>query len=135
MLIGTGVDIVHIQRFRKIAEKWDGRFLNRIFTPAEIIYCNKKVDKIQHLAARFACKEAISKALKMTWNKGLSWRDIAIINNHNGEPKALLTGQAKEVADGLKVGDIQLSLSHCPEYAVATAAIVMKGREANNKCL
>ena len=60
MLLGTGVDIVQIKRFREIANERGGRFLNRIFTEAEIDYCNKKVDKMQHLAARFACKEAIS---------------------------------------------------------------------------
>jgi holo-[acyl-carrier protein] synthase len=69
MLVGTGVDIISVERFRKAANKRDGRFLNRIFTAAEISYCNKKIDKAQHLAARFACKEAISKALKMNWNR------------------------------------------------------------------
>lgn len=126
-LIGTGVDIVGIERFRKIVKERGERFINRIFTPAEISYCKKKVNKIQHLAVRFAGKEAISKALKMSWNnKGLNWREIEIINNHGGEPKVNLSGQAKKAANRLKVRDIQISLSHCPEYAVASAAILKK---------
>jgi len=126
MLVGTGVDIIDIGRFRKVANKRGKRFLNRIFTAAELSYCNKKIDKIQHLAARFACKEAISKALKMNWSKGLDWKEIEITNNHSGEPEARLTGQAKEAVDYLKIKNISLSLSHCQDYAVAMA-VILKG--------
>jgi holo-[acyl-carrier protein] synthase len=126
MLVGTGVDIIDIRRFRKVANKRGGRFLNRIFTTAELSYCDKKIDKIQHLAARFACKEAISKALKINWSKGLNWKEIEITNNRSGEPEARLTGQAKEVVDYLKIENISLSLSHCQDYAVAMA-VILKG--------
>jgi len=126
MLVDTGVDIIDIGRFRKVANKRGEKFLNRIFTTAELSYCNKKIDKIQHLAARFACKEAISKALKMNWSKGLDWKEIEITNKHSGEPEARLTGQAKEVMDYLKIENISLSLSHCQDYAVAMA-VILKG--------
>lgn len=123
-LVGTGVDIIGIKRFGKAVEERRERFLNRIFTTAELSYCNKKVDRIQHLAARFACKEAVSKALKMNWNKGLNWKDIEVINNPSGEPWVRLKGQAKETANHLKIEEISLSLSHCQEYAMAMAVIL-----------
>lgn len=126
MLLGTGVDIVSIEKFRQAVSKRGNRFINRIFTQAEIAYCNKKVNRIQHLAGRFACKEAISKALKMDWGNGLNWKEIEILNNRNGDPKIKLAGQVKRKASCLKVEDIQISLSHCPEYAVATAAILKR---------
>ena len=126
MLLGTGVDIINIENFRRIINKSGERFINRVFTPTEINYCAKKVNRIQHLAARFACKEAISKALKMGWGNGLNWKEIEIMNNHNGDPKIQLTGQAKRRAGCLKVADIQISLSHCSEYAVAMAVILKR---------
>ena len=128
MLLGIGVDIIGIENFRRIVDKSGERFINRIFTPAEIHYCDNKVHRFQHLAARFTCKEAISKALKMAWSDGLNWKDIEVLNDKNGQPKVKLRGRAKKTADYLEVEDIQLSLSHCPDYAVAMAVILRGDR-------
>lgn len=129
MFVDAGVDIIKIETFRKAVNRSGNRFLNRIFTKIELDYCKKKVNRTQHLAARFAGKEAISKALKLNWQKGLNWKEIEIINNHTGEPEARLKGQVKEEAERLKIREISLSLSHCEEYAVAMA-VILKG--ANN---
>jgi holo-[acyl-carrier protein] synthase len=123
MITGTGVDIISIKKFRQAAGK---KLINRVFTLQEIKYCNNKMNKFQHLAARFACKEAISKALKMSWQKGLNWKEIEILKDKNGKPAAKLIGSAKKAAHALKIEDIQISLSHCPEYAVGMA-VVLKG--------
>lgn len=128
MFVDTGVDIISIETFRKAVNRRGKRFLNRIFTKVELSYCNKKVNRIQHLAARFAGKEAICKALKLNWQKGLSWKEIEIINNRRGEPGARLKGQAKEKAKYLKTGEVSLSMSHCEGYAVAMA-VILKGKK------
>lgn len=126
MLLNTGVDIVSIERFNKIVKDRGERFIKRIFTKTELNYCAKKIRKIRHLAARFACKEAVSKALKMNWNKGLNWKNIEVINARNGAPLVKLSGQAKDAAKSLKIKGVEVSLSHCNEYAVATAVIMKK---------
>ncbi len=132
MFIDTGVDIINIETFRKAVNRRGDRFLNRIFTKIELDYCDNKVNRIQHLAARFAGKEAISKALKLNWQKGLNWKEIEIINNQNGEPRAWFKGQVKEEAERLKIREISLSLSHCEEYAVAMA-VILKGKDNGRK--
>jgi len=132
MRVETGVDILSIERFRKAAKARGARFLNRIFTKNELSYCNKKINSMQHLAARFAGKEAISKALKLNWKKGLNWKEIEIINNRRGEPRAHLQGQVKKESELSKIGEISLSLSHCAEYAVAMA-VILKGDNNGRK--
>ena len=123
MILGSGIDIVQINRIREIIDQWGERFLFRTFTSQEIDYCSKKVNKFQHFAGKFASKEAISKALKMKWEKGLSWKDIEIQNNADGIAEPKLFGQAREIADNLKIRNINLSISHCQDYAVAMAVI------------
>ena len=136
MVIGTGVDIVEVARFRRVVNKFGDRLLKRIFTQPEVDYCNKKVNKFQHLAGRFASKEAISKALKIKWERGLSWREIEVANNRNGASEVVLTGQAKRIADGLNIENIHLSISHCQNYAIALAVITAgrnNGENADNR--
>ena len=123
MIIGIGVDIVKIDRLKNIAKKKGSSFLNRVFTKVELGYCDKKLNRFQHFAGKFATKEAISKALKMKWEKGLNWKQIEIINNVDGIAESKLSGQAKRLANKLGVKDINISISHCNEYAVAMAVI------------
>jgi len=124
LIFGTGIDIAQVGRISRAVDTWGDRFLNRIWTAQEIDYCWRKKNPFEHLAGRFAAKEAVSKALGLDWSKGLKWREIEIINNQLGIPEVGLSGEAKRTAQKLKVRKILLSMSHCNDYAVASATIV-----------
>jgi len=119
LVIGTGIDLVEMNRIRKAMEKWGGRFLSRIYTSREISYCRGKRLEYVHLAARFAAKEAVRKAL----GEQMRWRDVEIINGRSGKPRVNLRGKAREI--GRKQGEkrIFLSLSHDHSYAIAQAVV------------
>lgn len=121
MKIRTGVDIIEIDRVRKSIEETDGKFCERVFTQKEIEYCeSKKAQKYQHYAARFAAKEAALKAIsQLLENKfDIEWKQMEILNDENGRPYVNLLKQ------GLKIEDIDISISHCKTYAVASVIII-----------
>lgn len=109
---GLGVDIIEVKRIRNLARK-NKRFLSRIFTPGEINYCRKKINPWQHLAVRFAAKEAVWKALG---KQEIALKHIAIKNTPSGRPAVTLNGKVNS--------NIYLSLSHCKEYALAQAITI-----------
>lgn len=118
MGITCGTDIIEIERIKQSIEKLGNSFLNRIYTDREIQYCeSKKKQKYQHYAARFAAKEAVFKAI----SKGLedkykiNWKDIEIVNNSQGRPAVFM--------NGIEQKNIDISISHCKEYAVATVVM------------
>lgn len=123
-IIGIGTDIVECLRIGRMLERHGELFLERVFTPREIRYCQARKRATEHLAGRWAAKEAILKCLGTGWRKGLCWTDLEIRNEPNGQPKALLCGAAKDAAQTLRVSDILLSISHCRAYAVAYAVAV-----------
>ncbi len=117
MKIKTGVDIIEIERVKKCIEETDGKFCERVYTKKEIEYCeSKRTQKYQHYAARFAAKEAVFKAISiMLPNKyNINWNDIEILNDNNGRPYVNILNQ------DIKAEDIDISISHCKEYAVAS---------------
>lgn len=118
MILGIGNDIVEVARIKNILARHPQRFLNRVFTSLEQAYCLKKKDPTQHLAARFAAKEAIVKALGTGFSQGLSWLDIEILNDHMGKPIASFSPFANELFGNIS---LHLSMSHCHEYATAVA--------------
>jgi len=122
-LQGVGTDIIEIDRVAGIVERWGDRFLSRVFTPREIGYARKKGEGsfAASLAARFAAKEAVLKALG-TGLRNCRWLEIEIDSEFgSGRPKVILSGEAKKIA-GLKgIGCVYVSLSHCHDYAVAFA--------------
>ena len=122
-ILGVGIDIVEIERFRNIIERSGYRFLNRCFSPIEINYCNSKANKYQHYAGKFSSKEAVCKALEISWKDGLNWKDIQIINGKNGIPKVNLSGKAEQKSNVLGVKKIFISISHCKKYATAIALL------------
>jgi holo-[acyl-carrier protein] synthase len=110
-----GVDIVEIERIKQAVERWGERFLDRVFTAEELrLYSGK----YQSLAARFAAKEAVLKALG-TCNDGISWRDIEVLSDIRGKPTITLEGKAREVAQKMGVQSLDVTLSHSECYAVA----------------
>jgi len=109
-----GVDIIEISRIEALIRRWDKTFLQRVFTPSELeLYSN-----VSSLAARFAAKEAVLKALGAC-DKGISWQDIEILAELNGKPSVNLRGKAKRQAEESAINRINISLSHSREYAVA----------------
>ncbi len=113
MILGTGIDIIEIDRIAKSIEKWGDGFLNHIFLEEEIAYARKHKNAAQHFAVRFAAKEAVYKALN---DKSIGWKDIKILNNENGKPYCAIR------KEGFK-NTILISLSHSHKYAVANAII------------
>lgn len=119
MKISCGTDIIEIQRVKESIERTGKKFIDTIFTKKEIEYCeSKKNQKYQHYAARFAAKEAIFKAISSKIDKNYYWQDFEIINDENGKPKVYLKTKIDEIQD------IDISISHCKEYAVATVVVL-----------
>ncbi|MDP2363318.1 MAG: holo-ACP synthase, partial [Ignavibacteria bacterium] len=110
MVIGIGIDIIEIERIKKSIDKYGDSFLNKIYTQNELDYCLAKNNKYQHLAARFAAKEAIYKALASGWEKDATWKSMEILNEPNGLPVVKFFGKLKEFISDDK--DIKISLSH-----------------------
>ena len=117
MIIGTGVDITEVTRLRRAIERWGKEFLSRVFTPEELENAKTRGSLYQHLAGRFAAKEAVFKA---AGDKTLSWKDVEISNDADGKPVCVfLNGKGKRL-------DVQISISHVKTYAVASAIITPK---------
>ena len=121
MTTTAGTDIVSVARVDNLIAHHGPRFIERWFTPAEIEYCELKARPGQHFAARLAAKEAVVKALRSPWQGPLPWRRIEILHDECGAPVARLSGAVAEEANRLGIGAVQISLSHCEEYATAVA--------------
>jgi holo-[acyl-carrier protein] synthase len=122
MIIGIGVDLVDVRRFEAIIFRWQHRFLRRIFTDAEIRYCNTKKHPAQRFATRFAAKEAFIKALFPRGQKGVNFRDIEVAQ-HEDRPVLNLHGEAKRLAEGHGISRTHLMLSHDGDYGIANVVL------------
>ena len=119
MIIGTGIDIVEVPRIAQSIERFGDRFLNRIFTEAEIRYCQSKANRNERFAARFAAKEAAMKAIGTGMRGGVTWKDFEVGREPSGRPTMLLHGKAAKVAELLGGRRTHLSVSHTEQHAVA----------------
>jgi len=119
MIVGTGIDIAEPARVQAAVERYGARFLKRVFTPAEIAYCESKRNKFERFAARFAAKEAAFKALGTGWRRGVRWLDVEVSNLPTGQPTLKLAGRAQEFAGRLGVRHIALSLTHSEQFVFA----------------
>ena len=119
MILGTGVDLAEVPRIRAAIERHGGRFIERIYTPPEIAYVERKANRFERYAARFAAKEAGMKAIGTGWKRGVSWRDFEVVNLPSGRPTLRLHGVASEIAQQLGVRQISLSLTHTAELGMA----------------
>ncbi len=118
MKINCGTDIIEIERIKKSIDKLGDKFINTIFTDNEKRYCEShKNMKYQHYAVRFAAKEAIYKAFSSI--EELSWKDVEIINNEKGKPEVKIIKKLEN-----EVLNIDISMSHCKEYAVAMVTVM-----------
>src|SRR5438093_9489666 len=110
-----GVDIIEIERIERALKRWGNRFLTRVYTPLEVAFCRGRSSE---LAARFAAKEAVMKALG-TGARGLAWREIEVLPNHRGKPLVYLHGRASARAERIRLTALDISMSHSREFAVA----------------
>jgi len=117
-VIASGVDLVEVERIETMLSRYGERFLTRVFTDREIGYCRGRSPE---LAARFAAKEAVSKALGVgiQHQEGVGWREIEVVSDAHGKPAVILTGRAAQRAGELGLSTFALSLSHTREYAIA----------------
>jgi holo-[acyl-carrier protein] synthase len=119
VIVGLGVDMEEVSRIREVISRHGRIFLDRVFTPGEIAYCERHRDPAERYAARFAAKEAMMKALGTGWGKGVRWRDIEVTRKPGGRPTIVLHGVAGEHADRMGARHINLSLSHSGNFALA----------------
>ncbi|MGH9789013.1 MAG: holo-ACP synthase [Candidatus Acidiferrales bacterium] len=119
MIVGTGIDIAEPARVKAAVERYGQRFLKRIFTEGEIGYCERKRNKYERYAARFAAKEAAFKALGIGWRRGIRWVDVEVTNLPSGQPTLKLAGRAQEFAERLGVRHVSLSLTHTDQFTFA----------------
>jgi holo-[acyl-carrier protein] synthase len=124
MIVGSGIDVCEVDRIQTaIQSSYGRRFVERVFTPLEIAYAESKANKFERYAARFAAKEAGMKALGTGWRGGLSWRDLEVANSPSGRPALRLSGKAAEIAEGLGIRQISLSLTHTAAQAIAVVIL------------
>src|SRR6202142_2557051 len=123
MILGTGIDIIEVGRIASSYEKFGERFVNRILHADEIAYCLSHKNPAPFLAARFAAKEAISKAFGTGIGAALGWQDMEICKKKSGEPFVVLHGKGENLFSARGAKQLLVSLSHTTIYAVATAIL------------
>jgi holo-[acyl-carrier protein] synthase len=119
MIVGTGVDLAEVPRIRASIERYGEKFIRRIYTPAEIAYVERKANKYERYAARFAAKEAGMKAIGTGWRRGVTWQDFEVANLRSGKPTLLLHGVAAGFAEKLGVKHVSLSITHTAGLGMA----------------
>ena len=119
MILGTGVDLAEVGRIREAIERYGDRFIRRIYTDAEIAYVERKANKFERYAGRFAAKEAGMKAIGTGWKRGVRWQDFEVSNLPSGRPTLRLHGEAARIAEKMGVKGISLSITHTAELGMA----------------
>lgn len=120
-VFGIGIDIIEIHRIEETLERHGERFLNKILTEGERAYCLAQKKPATHIAARFAAKEAVSKAFGTGIGAELGWLDVEVFRRVGGAPEIRLTGQGAAFAEAAGISEIKISISHARDYAVAKA--------------
>lgn len=123
MLIGTGVDLIEVERIAQSIERYGDRFLRRVFTDHEIAYCRRRRTGAESFAARFAAKEAAAKALGTGISRGVTWNEFQVTRQPGGRPTLELSGRAALLAGELGVKNISLSLTHTATLAMASVTM------------
>lgn len=120
MIGGIGVDVIEIPRIQRAIDQWGETFLEKIFTPQELAYARARKNSTQHIAGRFAVKEAVAKALATGWSGGFRWKDVEVENDPSGKPSVRLHGHVRDL---LKGNRILVSISHSDTVVVGFAII------------
>ncbi|MDQ2925864.1 MAG: holo-ACP synthase [Acidobacteriota bacterium] len=119
MVIGLGTDLIEIARIERSVARFGEQFLNRVFTPGEIAYCQAKRASAESFAARFAAKEAGAKALGTGLSRGVGWKEFEVRRLPGQRPEMYLSGRAAQIAGAMGVRRISLSLTHSREMSMA----------------
>ncbi len=119
MIVGLGLDIAEVDRIEAAIARRGPAFLERLYTPREVAYCEKHKNKFERYAGRFAAKEAAMKALGTGWSRGVRWRDIEVSREASGKPTLRLEGVARQIAEGLGVKNISVTITHSGNLALA----------------
>jgi holo-[acyl-carrier protein] synthase len=127
MILGTGIDIVNIERIERLMDRWGDRFLGRVYTEREISWCRRKSHPMECFAIRFAAKEAFLKAIGTGLRYGIQWTDIEVENDPMGKPLLSFHRRAKEFLQSRRIDRTLLTLSHDRPYAVAH--VLLEGRD------
>lgn len=128
MVLGIGIDIVEIARVRRLMERWQERFLRRVFTDEELAYAHARRDPAEHLAARFAAKEATLKALGTGLSMGVRWREMEVRRVRGQRPTLALSGRTAELGAARGIRRLHVSLTH--DGGLAVAQVLAEGEGA-----
>jgi holo-[acyl-carrier protein] synthase len=123
MILGIGIDIIEVARVQASHERFGERFVQRILHPAEIAYCLSHKMPAPFIAARFAAKEAISKAFGTGIGASLGWHDMEVCRKESGEPFVVMRGKGIALLEMRKARTALISLSHTQNYAAAVAIL------------
>ena len=123
-VLGHGVDMIEIPRIARMVERHGFRFLERVYTQTEQAYCKDKKRMFEHLAARFAAKEAVLKALGTGWSAGIGWTDVEVVHEASGRPRIELHNAASREARERGISSVLISISHTDNAAIASAIAV-----------
>ncbi len=123
MIKGIGIDIVEVARLKKMVRDSNKTFLTRCFTKDEIAFCNSKADTFHRFAGKLAAKEAVYKAMNLSWDSSLPWKEIEIRHSEKSDPMVYCSGKIQRQKELLHIKSIQISISHCEQYAVAVAVL------------
>jgi holo-[acyl-carrier protein] synthase len=123
MIVGTGIDIAEVPRIAQSIERFGLRFLERVFTPEEIRYCDSKANRVERYAARFAAKEAGMKAIGTGWNRGVTWQDVEVQRAAGQRPTVVFHNKAGEFFRALGAVRAHLSITHTKDSAMAMVVL------------
>lgn len=123
MIVGTGIDITEVPRIAAAIERFGERFLHRVYTPREIVYCRSKKNAAERFAARFAAKEAAMKAIGTGLRQGVTWHDVEVGREPGGRPTIIFSGRAAAFAAKLGAKRAHLSLTHSEQTAIANVVL------------
>jgi len=118
VIVGLGIDVAEVDRLKEALERRGERMYKRLFTSAEIAYCNSHKNSFERFAGRFAIKEAAMKALGTGWRRGVRWQDIEVVNQRGGKPTLRLAGVAEQIALKQGVKTINISITHSGNLAI-----------------
>ena len=133
-VLSHGIDMVDCRRVQELIDRYGQRFLGRVFTPAELEYCCRRKRQVEHLAGRFAAKEAVLKALGTGWQNGISWTDVEVHNDPAGCPGVRLTGPCRRIAEQRGLAEILISITHTDTHAIASAIGTAETAPAPRNC-
>jgi holo-[acyl-carrier protein] synthase len=119
MIVGLGIDIAEVDRIERAIRRYGQRFLQRVFTPAEIDYCQSKANAFERFAGRFAAKEAAMKAIGTGWRRGVAWRDFEVVREPSGRPIIRFSGVAAGFVERLGATRALVSITHTAAQAIA----------------